>query len=592
MLKIKTIKIRNFRSILSLDLNVDRMNVFVGLNDAGKSNVLKALNLFFNSETEPGVKYDFHTDYSKYAIVRKKRAKEIEITIVFEIPRHYKDHDDVKWTKKWREEGLFEDSSKSFGFSSHSKTPTLLKRVKFKYVPAVKSENYFKELLADLYVSIAREANEGLNTKADEYSEALKKFTQEIGIRVERSVGISSSLIMPANQVDIFKELVFMTNDASGKNINLSSRGDGIKAIHIPAILKYISEQDNKLMSNTSVPVTYIWGYEEPENGIEMRKCFELANDFYGFSSEIQEFITTHSPAFYQLHDKEGVKVYYVSKNEMDYKSRVEIGADEYKLHGKVGILPLISPYVEEKQKELEKLGKILNSAKFVDRDTIFVEGITDKSYFEMAIKAFSPELSKRMDNNLLKIETREENGCGTGVLVDWAIAWMHLKYDSKAIVILDADEAGKEAKKRIEEEKNRLKRSNSNLYTTLLKEPDSFKSIFKTIGNSFSYTVEHLLSIEFWEMLVDDGWVEERDCDELLYTFSRVMNKDISLGNAISSCVNDKRIESTVISFFPKENKKVEILKRVKKKVDSGDVSILEGFKNTIIYLENELLK
>lgn len=47
MLRIKQIRIKNFRSIVDLDINVDKMNIFVGLNDAGKSNILKALNLFF-----------------------------------------------------------------------------------------------------------------------------------------------------------------------------------------------------------------------------------------------------------------------------------------------------------------------------------------------------------------------------------------------------------------------------------------------------------------------------------------------------------------------------------------------------------------
>lgn len=84
MLRIKQIRIKNFRSIVDLDINVDKMNIFVGLNDAGKSNILKALNLFFNNETEPGCAFDFETDYSKYAPVRKKKAKEIEISIVLQ----------------------------------------------------------------------------------------------------------------------------------------------------------------------------------------------------------------------------------------------------------------------------------------------------------------------------------------------------------------------------------------------------------------------------------------------------------------------------------------------------------------------------
>lgn len=54
-----------------------------------------------------------------------------------------------------------------------------------------------------------------------------------------------------------------------------------------------------------------------------------------------------------------------------------------------------------------------------------------------MAIHAYSQLLSRKIKDGELQIVTREENGCGTGLLVDWAIAWMHLNYNSKAVVLL-----------------------------------------------------------------------------------------------------------------------------------------------------------
>lgn len=47
-IEIKSIRIKNFRSIRNEFFSVENMNIFVGMNDVGKSNVLKALNLFFN----------------------------------------------------------------------------------------------------------------------------------------------------------------------------------------------------------------------------------------------------------------------------------------------------------------------------------------------------------------------------------------------------------------------------------------------------------------------------------------------------------------------------------------------------------------
>lgn len=589
MLKIKRLKIKNFRSIVDLDIKVENMNIFVGLNDAGKSNVLKALNLFFNDETEPGMPYDFNVDYSKYAPVRKKKAKEIVISIVFSIPERYSYHEDVEWVKIWRKDGLHSDSSVKWGFKPHSKVPTLLKRAKYKYVPAIKSDNYFKILLADLYVSIAKEANNELVEKAADYSKALDSFTEAIGYRVQNTVGIKSNLIMPSNQIDIFKELIFITSDKSGENINLSYRGDGIKAVHIPAILKYISEQDNRLMNNTAVPITYIWGYEEPENGIEMKKCFDLARELLGFSSNIQEFITTHSPAFYRLGNEEGAKVYYIYKGENSYFSQICDNLDSIELHDKVGIMPIIAPIIEKKEIELQNLREIISQVKIIDKPVIFVEGITDKLYLELAIELFSPKLNEKMKQGNLNIVTREENGCGVNLLVDWAIAWMHMNYNSKAVVLLDSDEAGLKAKKAIDEEKKRIKK-NSKLNAVLLQPTDDFKYVNSKIKKGIYFTIEHLLSYEFWEFLKKREFIEKRKTQDLYSIFINVMNEYESLNMVIDKYVNNSKLKDTVISYIPKDEKKKEIFKLVKENVHNNRL-IMDGFKNTIIKLETEFI-
>ena len=65
-----------------------------------------------------------------------------------------------------------------------------------------------------------------------------------------------------------------------------------------------------------SVDHTFIWGYEEPENGVEFFSCSKLADEIYSYSSNIQIFITTHSPAIYSKNDAENVKCYYTYKSE------------------------------------------------------------------------------------------------------------------------------------------------------------------------------------------------------------------------------------------------------------------------------------
>ena len=60
---IKQIEITNFRSIKHTIIDCSSYNLFCGQNDVGKSNVLKALNLFFNQETDFQTPFNFFTDY-------------------------------------------------------------------------------------------------------------------------------------------------------------------------------------------------------------------------------------------------------------------------------------------------------------------------------------------------------------------------------------------------------------------------------------------------------------------------------------------------------------------------------------------------
>ena len=158
---LKSVRIRNFRSILDETIELDQYNIFVGRNDCGKSNVLKALNLFFNGETDCGTKFDFNRDYCQKGKTGKGKAPEIIIELSFLLPSQVKDKGIKNWKKVWRYEGLHSDNRKEL-FGPYSKGPTFLSRIKFQYVPAVKSSDYFKKLLHELYNAMTVSANTAL----------------------------------------------------------------------------------------------------------------------------------------------------------------------------------------------------------------------------------------------------------------------------------------------------------------------------------------------------------------------------------------------------------------------------------------------
>ena len=83
------IEIQGFRSILDQKIeDLDTFTCFVGANNSGKSNVLRALSLFLTDKPEPNIELDISRDYYKDPLRRKKR--EISITVNFNLPENFK----------------------------------------------------------------------------------------------------------------------------------------------------------------------------------------------------------------------------------------------------------------------------------------------------------------------------------------------------------------------------------------------------------------------------------------------------------------------------------------------------------------------
>src|SRR4030042_784973 len=79
-MKIKSVRIQNFRSLKDQTVDFDNYTCLVGANGTGKSNVLHALNVFFGEFDIPGLdtrilgEEDFHI---------KNIGDPVEITITF-----------------------------------------------------------------------------------------------------------------------------------------------------------------------------------------------------------------------------------------------------------------------------------------------------------------------------------------------------------------------------------------------------------------------------------------------------------------------------------------------------------------------------
>lgn len=347
MITIKRIHVKNFRSIVDETIELKDFNCFSGKNDSGKSNILKALNLFFNNQTDFNTPLDFNSDYSKFAKRGQKQAKEISIVLEILVPETFIEHGIKIWKKTWRIDGLHSDNMNEL-FKPASRGSTWLQRMQYQYVPAVKSDDFFKNLLAKLYESMTDTANSALRDLNDEYSERLETLTLGLTNQLRQVLGMRSAIQMPSNLSTLFRDMSFSTSDKYVQGIDLNHRGDGIKARHIPSILRYLQDNIEKGRPKRSVGGAYIWGFEEPENGVEYLAAFEMAEEFLSYINERQILVTTHSPAFYTQTKSESTACFLV---------RRENGTSKYLLNSEqiaetMGLMQLVAPFIQAAKDE------------------------------------------------------------------------------------------------------------------------------------------------------------------------------------------------------------------------------------------------
>lgn len=311
--------------------------------------------------------------------------------------------------KRWRKEGIVKNEivqANGEEVSPRSKIPNLLNKIEYRYVPAVKSKEYYRTLLIQLYNAVSMSVDSPLKIAADKFSNTLREYTSSLSDIILNCINLESELSLPQNFSEIFERLMFQTRKKdSAIMVPLSQRGDGIQARHIPIILKYIADENYKQSTaRGATKVHTIWGFEEPENGLELLKAFEMANQFVEYSEELQIFVTTHSPAFYAEKINDGVKAIYIKRNMENDATVAVMNPEKRYMDENMGLMPLVTPYINKLNKRILEMKYMWESEPLIDQATIMVEGKSDKSYLEMAIKELSDPLTAMIRENKLRL--------------------------------------------------------------------------------------------------------------------------------------------------------------------------------------------
>jgi len=154
---ISQVEISGFRSIDRAQIICTPVNVFCGLNDVGKSNILRALNLFFHDTTDYEVGFDFSSDYSKLSLAKAQRSskkkQQVKIKVYFRAPASYKSLEgEPLWVERVYDRSGKRSSEKTSLDQSPKKASLtrLVNSIKYFYIPALKGTSVLEYILGEI----------------------------------------------------------------------------------------------------------------------------------------------------------------------------------------------------------------------------------------------------------------------------------------------------------------------------------------------------------------------------------------------------------------------------------------------------------
>ncbi|NTW83910.1 MAG: ATP-binding protein [Chlorobiaceae bacterium] len=279
---IEQIEIKNFRSFGNRKKEsykvskCESFNIISGANDSGKSNILRALNLFFNKKTDLNSFFDFNKDFFKKEEIDENEIKEelVTIKIWFLNPKNSGKNSQKKtniflpekfWvSRKWKktsEFSLFDQLSSiekdfeiekgsNFDFFLEDGTKLLksnaraslqkqltdfIHSIQFHYVPAIKDSTYFSHLYGELQQTLWKTKISSVEDKKNQFEKAIQEETDILMEEFKNSISINGEINpvfqLPSDLINLFRALVVQTG-----SVDLTLRGDGFQAKLIPEI--------------------------------------------------------------------------------------------------------------------------------------------------------------------------------------------------------------------------------------------------------------------------------------------------------------------------------------------------------------------
>lgn len=558
---IDKVEINYFRSIYSGSMNqLKDLNVLVGGNDQGKSNVLRALNLFFHNKTDLYTNFSFIDDLTEGRSEEARDAKgraTIWIKVTFNNFLGWRSLPNKFVIKKsWNR--YSDQPEVSYPGNPDIPASTIGRfqnKVAFHYVPAVRGRRIYAHYLSQLYDVLSAQQDIDVASASHDLTRAISIATSDMTDSIKEHLGFDSTINLPTDLRNLFESLDFSTKYAS-YDIPLQRRGDGVQSRHIPFILQFIAGRSSQ---------HHIWAYEEPENSMELSQAFEMANHFSTeLSQDNQIFVTTHSPAFYDL-DGNNVGTFKVksdASHRLHNVTTIEPFADRSDADQFMGLAGLIAKrtrkiyeQLDQVKSEADRLSTELSS---VTRPRLVLEGPTDVEHFRLAYRKLYDE----------ECPWAVCAGSNADSVVQFCLnATKVAASDFPTIGILDYDGAGRNSLKRIKRVRHDHEFQNllmldqeKGIYAGTLLLPEHGRVILQRMGEDnthifIEYVYDNYVlqeAVEAGSLAVKDKIVQTRNAGyNLSMNVSAELRKSLNNGLEIYSKEIDESTKGTFLAWL-----------------------------------------
>ena len=220
MISIDTVEIHYFRSIHRVRIkDLSDVSILSGQNDVGKSNLLKAVNLFFNNQSDWDTAIEFERDFSRRRReeVRQETIKGrqyIKVTVGFVRGNRYEKSLPPKFkvSRTWHRQSALPNTTSNLStlFSkglvpastlhrAEASLQRFLNTIRFEYIPAIKDRAFFTYMLGLLQDRILGSRPDGshIGEAVDKLNSTVITEAYSLREEFEKATGVVADIRLP-----------------------------------------------------------------------------------------------------------------------------------------------------------------------------------------------------------------------------------------------------------------------------------------------------------------------------------------------------------------------------------------------------------